>query len=290
MSRKRTMVTMLLAACTLALAACAAGTAAHRDGRDREHHGSCVTCHRTADPASDGAGGFAGGMDPSAACLDCHHYEEGHHPVEVRPAGKYLKPPAEGLPLFDGKVRCLTCHRAHTDPAQNDLSSPPHLLRSGPYQDRRQFCFQCHDAEAYLKLDPHRMLDGNGAIRDLDGKQVCLFCHGVRPDTDGDPGSVTFRADVAFLCWRCHAPMAGTFLDGHYHAKPKKRTRHTMRRTEERENVALPLARDGVITCSTCHNPHQDGVITRSAAAAGADRTRRLRMPKEQICGGCHAS
>jgi hypothetical protein len=134
------------------------------------------------------------------------------------------------------------------------------------------------------------MLSRNGTFADLDGKQVCLFCHRETPDIEGEPGEATFRADVAFLCWRCHAPMAGSFLDSHYHAKPKKKTRREMRRTEEERNIALPLDRDGVITCSTCHNPHQDGVIARKAAAAGAGQVRRLRIPKERICGGCHAA
>ena len=49
---------------------------------------------------------------------------------------------------------------------------------------------------------------------------------------------------------------------------------------------ALPLVPRSRITCSTCHNPHQEGVIFPGPAAAGADSLHRLR--DENICMGCH--
>jgi predicted CXXCH cytochrome family protein len=195
---------------------------------------------------------------------------------------------ADPLPLFDGRIRCLTCHQAHKDPQQNDLAERPMLLRGGPYPDTRQFCYRCHSREQYQQVDPHRMTGPSGEIREIDGRPICLFCHRERPEADADPDEVTFQADVAFLCGRCHAAMTGSFLNDHLHAKPKRATRREMRRTEQTRTIALPLARDGRITCSTCHNPHQEGVVMRTAARAGADRQKRLRLPKEELCGACH--
>jgi hypothetical protein len=44
-----------------------------------------------------------------------------------------------------------------------------------------------------------------------------------------------------------------------------------MHQSEERLLVILPIVPRERITCSTCHNPHQTGVIQREAAAKGAD-------------------
>ena len=59
-----------------------------------------------------------------------------------------------------------------------------------------------------------------------------------------------------------------------------------MKQAEERLLVILPLVPRGRITCSTCHNPHQQGVIQHEAAAKGAGATMKLRLPS--ICFACH--
>lgn len=253
-------------------------------------HAVCVTCHRTNDPSSDGRSQpFAGGIEPSSACLDCHHYDVNHHPVNVTPNAGSVSASQVVFPLFDGQIRCLTCHQAHSDPRHNKLNGAPKLLRGGPYPDQRALCFLCHGQDDYTKIDPHKMLSADGSVRELNGKPVCLLCHTALPDPKGDPDLVEFRADVAFLCWRCHAPMAGSFLNMHFHVKPKKPTRATIMNTESRLGIELPLARDGMLTCSTCHNPHQAGVLTRTAVQAGADAPKRLRIAAKSICEACHA-
>jgi nitrate/TMAO reductase-like tetraheme cytochrome c subunit len=136
-------------------------------------------------------------------------------------------------------------------------------------------------------MDPHRMLDSEGNVREVNGKPVCLWCHSKKPDPAVDRTTdVRFRADVGFLCWRCHPPMPGDFFDQHFLVKPSTKTLQNIRETEERLLVILPLVPRGRITCSTCHNPHQKGVIQHEAAAKGADAISRLRLPS--ICFGCH--
>jgi hypothetical protein len=253
-------------------------------------HAACVTCHRTNDPSSGGwSQPFAGGIEPSSACLDCHHYDVNHHPVNVAPKEGSAAASQTGLPLFDGQIRCLTCHQAHSDPGHNKLNGAPKLLRGGPYSDQRAMCFQCHGQDDYTMINPHKMLSADGSVRKVNGEPVCLICHTEQPDPRGDPDLVDFKADVAFLCWRCHAPMAGSFLSRHFHVKPKKPTRTAMRNTEDRLGIELPLARDGMLTCSTCHNPHQTGVLTRTTIQAGADAPKRLRIAAKSICEVCHA-
>ena len=58
----------------------------------------------------------------------------------------------------------------------------------------------------------------------------------------------------------------------------------------EKIGVKLPLYKNRV-TCATCHNPHESGVIEHAAAAKGAGNKKRLRLPGDNImmiCLGCH--
>jgi len=270
--------------------ACSLERVLNPDARVYPKHKECITCHRSpAPPASETMQPFAEGVDPSSFCLDCHHYENDHHPVNIVPGKEYSKSTMQSFPFFDGQIRCITCHQAHhTGSGEDCLSEPQKLLRGGPYSDLRDLCFKCHYQETYAKINPHIMLTQDNAIREIDGKPVCLVCHAEKPDVTGDPAKVRFRADVAFLCWRCHPSMTGTFMGQHFHVTPKRYTRAMLKKTQDERSTLLPLARDGMMTCSTCHNPHQQGVIHRAAATTGADAPRRLRMPKEAICSACH--
>ncbi len=242
-------------------------------------HTFCGSCHETDSPGSDSAL-FTPGTDPSESCFGCHDYRENHHPVDFVPPDPARIP----FPLFDGRVRCLTCHQIHGGPSHKGT---PKLLRGGPYPDRRKICFNCHSGERYAAIDPHKMLDDAGNVRDVDGKPVCLLCHSKVPDPEVDrTNDVRFRADVGFLCWRCHPPMPDPFFRQHFLVKPSAETLKNIQSAEERLMVTLPLVPRGRITCSTCHNPHQKGVIRREGAAKGADATSRLRL--SSICFACH--
>jgi predicted CXXCH cytochrome family protein len=184
------------------------------------------------------------------------------------------------FPLFEGEIRCLTCHEAH--------GGKPKLLRGGPYSDRRGICFQCHTDQEYANLNPHKMIDGQGAVKKINGEPACLFCHTTLPDATATAENITFKADVAFLCWRCHPPMQGDFFKSHFLVKPSRKAMRQMRKIEREMNVSFPLLNRDRITCSTCHNPHQKGVIVKGPAKAGEDEHDRLRMPPQMICYGCH--
>jgi hypothetical protein len=257
--------------------------------QDGSKHSACIFCHRSNDPKASGTmQPFADGVDPSSFCIDCHHDEDDHHPINMVPGKEYAKSSMQSFPLFNGQIRCLTCHQAHVDAKQKKLESPFKLLRGGPYSDVREQCFKCHYEERYAEINPHVMLTAGNAIRNIKGQPVCLVCHAEKPDPNGDPAAVTFKAGVSFLCWRCHASMMGTFMGKHFDVNPKPATMAMLRQTEVFQGIALPLSRDNRLTCSTCHNPHQEGVILSPAAAAGADARRRLRMPKGALCSACH--
>ncbi len=242
-------------------------------------HVSCGTCHLSANPRRGGVL-FAQGTDPSDTCLSCHDYKENHHPVDFTVPDATCIP----LPLFDGKIRCLTCHEIHGGP---DKTGTPRLLRNGPYPDRRTICFLCHAKDGDAAINPHRMLDESKHYREVNGKPVCLICHAKMPDPSKDyTVDVRFKADIGFLCWRCHPPMPDPFFSTHFMVKPSAKVLASMHQAEEREMVTLPLVPRGRITCSTCHNPHQAGVIQHDGAAKGADAKGKLRLPA--LCVACH--
>jgi predicted CXXCH cytochrome family protein len=242
-------------------------------------HTLCVSCHTSDSPRED-ASLFPPGIEPSSLCLNCHDYKTNHHPVDFVPPDASSIP----FPLSEGRIRCLTCHEIHGGSGHRGT---PKLLRGGPYQDRRAICFKCHPKEGYATIYPHQMIDSKGKVREVNGKPVCLLCHSKMPRSVVDrTDDVGFRADIGFLCWRCHPPMPDTFFRSHFLITPSPQTLRNMREAEERLNVTLPLVPRGRITCSTCHNPHQKGVIQHEGPAKGADTVNRLRLPS--ICFACH--
>jgi len=62
----------------------------------------------------------------------------------------------------------------------------------------------------------------------------------------------------------------------------------TMKEKEENNDFILPLDPRGRLTCSTCHNPHQPGVMVNDKAAKGAGSKNRLRLTGK--CSDCHES
>ena len=280
-------LTLLLAILLVLSSSCGLRHSINPAASHKPKHSACVTCHRTVDPSADGPAGdvFPQGSEPADFCLDCHHYSANHHPVDVQPKALSSKGTLSSFPLYDGKITCLTCHVAHVGPG---LEEPRKLLRGGPYADRRDICFRCHFAEDYAAVNPHRMLDPDGGIRQIAGEPVCLLCHREQPRRDSLPEDVTFQADIAFLCWRCHPPMPGAFLQKHFQRKPREKTRLIMQHTEHARDITLPLTGDGAISCSTCHNPHQEGVLERRPAQAGAGTPGKLRLAGGIMCSACH--
>ena len=215
----------------------------------------------------------------SSGCLGCHaSYTSNHHPVDFRPADSSKI----SLPLFDGEIRCLTCH-------EEDHKGGTNSLRGGPYAERREICFKCHSEDEYAEIDPHIMLDSEGKIATMNGKPICLVCHAVQPNPATErTEDAKFRADIAFLCWRCHAPMVNTILMDHFRLKPSLSQLRYMQEKLQQLEVTIPLVPRQRITCSTCHNPHQKGVIMYEPSAKGADSPDRLRLPPPSLCLVCH--
>jgi predicted CXXCH cytochrome family protein len=224
--------------------------------------------------------------NPSDTCKRCHKYltDGDHHPSdpEAQPVTGKAAVLDPSFPLVSGKMDCLTCHQMHSEDIH--YSGTKYFLRGGPYSDRRDICFRCHKAESYKGLNPHEQMIGKD--NDLN-RFTCLVCHLYAPDPKVDTfKTVKFRASVAFLCWRCHPPMIADFLDKHFLKVPSKKTFEEMLKGEAEYKVILPLDSKGRVTCSTCHNPHQPGVMVKEWAKKGEGAAKRLR--DQAICSVCH--
>lgn len=245
---------------------------------------SCDRCH-DSEPKK-GSPALKNKENPSLECRKCHKYnvDGDHHPTDPdnEIVGDKCATVDPDFPLVAGRMECLTCHQMHSEEVY--YSGTKYFLRGGPYQDRREICFRCHNKDSYANSNPHmEMIGKEGGLNFA----TCLVCHVVPPNPKVDTSkTVKFRASVAFLCWRCHPPMMAQFLDNHFLRKPKDATFEEMLKGEIDHRVILPLDSKGRVTCSTCHNPHQPGVMVTESAKKGAGSEKKLR--DQNICVVCH--
>jgi hypothetical protein len=245
----------------------------------------CNECHERT-PVKGGAIYLKYNGDYQLLCR-CHHgMSPGYcHPLEVnsKPSEK-LTIPAD-FPLTDGKFTCDTCHDVYRQ-CQKRLFDR-YTLRGAPYPRKTDFCYRCHDKKKYQALNAHRhqiLADGTLNIK------MCLYCHEKKPDEKTETyKEVTLIGDKRDLCRRCH-PIEGNHPGdfNHMAEPPSAKALKRMAVMETTYQIILPLAQDGKMTCVTCHNPHERGVIAADKPSAkGADSKYRERLPGI-LCIECH--
>lgn len=224
-------------------------------------------------------------------CLDCHDGKKGKaepHPIGRILAGdEFVKP--QGWPLLDGKLTCLTCHDVKlgcSHSVQRPLLNTVFLRGSGVGAPE-VFCQNCHKTELYKKYNPHIMLDSNGTAR----QGLCLFCHTKEQDrtTKLRTGKPALRSMELRQCRACHAFHVDYFQPGHVDAKippemlayiaarelvgpttrPSAELVKQLESAGTRANRMMPN-RQGKIVCTTCHNPHQEGLFSPDSVLAYA--------------------
>jgi hypothetical protein len=252
------------------------------EGRDINPHGGkifCLSCHRDT-PQPGVPVSFRKEGDASAMCQRCHEEAE-HHPLGVASSSGSWKMDFSDFPLEDESVTCVTCH----DPYECDntvTKSNPRFLRGGPYNAVEDFCVRCHEGRSVVNLNPHDQIDDAGNIR----KKQCLYCHGTMPEEGFELGPDDFTEDLKSLCFSCH-PIGPHPSGEHLREVPEEMIKN-LHDYEAERLVTLPLEANNTITCVTCHNPHERGVL-RGPAGVGADEEKRLRLATyNEICTPCH--
>jgi predicted CXXCH cytochrome family protein len=266
----------------------------------------CAACH-AGKPAK--AALRLRDADINRLCNACHDAVSPHsyiHPVGMTPSkdmqGRMPADFKQSIKRGGGKITCITCHDLPLQclpqgPQKRGLN--PLFFRAGPYRQRTDLCYRCHDPEYYQRLNAHDQVAKDGSIRE----DRCRICHSDAGDlkTARSINDVGFNVtgDLAAMCTGCHVwiPHPGTFsfrskdptnhLPNHLVVPPPDVVKQ-MRRMEKQNNIVLPLdPGTGKVFCGTCHNPHAKGVPMASLAATqGADADKRLRM--QEICLNCH--
>jgi predicted CXXCH cytochrome family protein len=248
-------------------------------------------------------------------CLSCHDGKKANaelHPIGRDPNGEGLVRPKD-WPLSKGQIGCLTCHdvllacnRTVTRSATN-----PNLLRGGDYVSVQAFCAVCHMQGPYRRRNPHRMIGTDGRIHEV----VCRFCHTrvLDRNTRQRTGSPELRTEQLALCRGCHPAHVEFRDEGHVGVKIKPDmlafmaareglppdTRPTRERVAQfkgsgaRPSCMVPNS-EGKIVCTTCHNPHQEGVFAPESPLAfgamkpvGVDRVTSWSR-SQRLCLSCH--
>jgi len=251
----------------------------------------CVECHVEAYPLEKNAQ-LRNDGNIVELCNRCHNGELATaetHPFAV-PIPDYMQQfiPSE-WPLQEQKITCLTCHNARIQMTENPLAKlvQSSFVRQPFSSSQSDFCFTCHQRIDYQTVNPHRQLDMSGAVKE----ESCLLCHQSVPNQGqtNDPATITLKSEQTRLCVSCHGgkqanhPTSGTHL-----VKMPDSMKEGFTRQSADRGVYLPLERN-TISCATCHNPHQKGVVLRKETAAGAGEPYFLRIRRgRELCITCH--
>ena len=243
--------------------------------------GQCAACHfEQGEPSFNN-------FNP-AACDACHARDavnsKIHQLNNVNISANGISVPQEFKIISPGQFDCTTCHAVvcKTDRANQTF------LRGGPYKSELDFCFTCHQTDAFQQLNPHLQVTPDGKT----DESTCLHCHLQLPDITADaPGNSAMRMDMTPTCNKCHAlhrhenQHLGKSID-----TDVKQIHQTMLATERRFELQFPLSANQEIQCNTCHYTHQRGVLNKEEVvfSGPAENQWRLRLSKEQLCLACH--
>jgi DmsE family decaheme c-type cytochrome len=188
--------------------------------------------------------------------------------------------PAQPAAMAPGSEQtCLKCHGG--DAKVMAILKSPMAVKGDP---RTPFamggCQSCHgdsaDHIAMKKAFPDIVFSGPNASPVAARNEVCLSCHqgGLRMNWQGSPHEVNNKA-----CTDCHTAHAAKDPVLVKLGQPEKCfTCHARQRAESFEYSHHPV-REGLVSCSDCHNPHGSAGDTKQLKEFSVNET----------CYNCHA-
>jgi hypothetical protein len=244
----------------------------------------CLLCHegKLDDPT---VVTIRKGGDALALCSECHKglaSRKDHHPTEVTLGEETWKLGFVNFPFSEGRLSCLTCHDEVCYIPRDPKN--PAFLREGPYASESEFCFRCHTENKAEFVNPHDQFHSVGLLK----VDTCLICHKSVPDRTGEAeGSSELIEEVTYLCKKCHSNQSPHPAVNHLIPMPRKMLQRKIA-YEDKHKASLPLRGEDEIICTTCHNPHDKGVL-RGELGVGAGEIKSLRLPDyREICAPCH--
>jgi predicted CXXCH cytochrome family protein len=279
---------------------------------EEENQVICETCHTVHGSPNESF--LIASSRNSVLCLECHHDKkiftpEGkrnpYHVINVRPAK--VKIPEEiiqkGAKLgYNGEIVCQTCHKVHNNRIERNLL----LIKK---DEKSTLCLTCHTDKQYISDTKHNLTHSAPDEKNLDGNTVaeagiCSACHLPHKSARKLIGRADFTTQI---CLSCHSKgniAEKTIPEDYTHPlnvrpyKPKGELVLTTIDVEKQE-LTLPLFnksgvqdRDGLITCTTCHDSHRwrpdstEGEIREEVQ--GDKTTSFLRKSSPDLCKECH--
>jgi len=302
-------------------------------GQTPEKSGMCGACHLVhgADKVALWARELPGKgeIKTQDLCISCHNKQgvaadkinKGYsHPVNISLKDKGMNP---DLPVYDFKGKriplqskealftCPTCHDPHQKgTARQAKMTPPRssFLRVEDGQQEK-LCRQCHVQQARIIGSDHD-LRGTGPTTKNDKGQsphesdvcgVCHLMHGAQTEnlwarkiTDK---SVFPAQELCLTCHRNNGAASKKVIGDHSHPvdiDPAKMGISTKLPLYDKQGKR---ANNGVISCLTCHNPHQWNPGNPGDHGGnnpeGNARNSFLRLevaPRPILCGNCHTT
>jgi hypothetical protein len=220
----------------------------------------------------------------------CHYETQARdlHPVDLIPSDETKKNIPEKFPLSDGNLTCDSCHDIfiQCQDIQDPYQRQKDFLRGGPYKNNMAFCFKCHDIKNFNKYNPHKQLNEKGDVI----QETCFYCHTEVPDVrkiDREHPYLIGKSTMA-LCVGCHNPVDKTSLHYRHVLKPSPSVLQKISQMEKDHNMILPLSDSGMITCTTCHDPHQYGLIPGYRSGAIDPGEEKKNQFSGNLCVKCH--
>jgi len=251
----------------------------------------------------------------SQLCLECHSDkniftpdgERNHFHVINTVPGK-VKIPEDLIKIGakvgrNGEIICQTCHKIHNNKIEKNLL----LIKTGTGES---LCLTCHTDKQYLADTKHNLNHSAPNEKNLDGKTaaeggICSPCHLPHKEArkTGEENDFTTQ-----LCLSCHSKgniAEKAFIKDYKH--PVNIHPFEISNPEvllkaigvKKKDLTLPLFskagvqdRDGLLTCTTCHDPHRwrsdstEGEIREEVK--GGPKTSFLRRPSPILCKECH--
>ena len=279
-------------------------------------HGDPVLCSSCHTSAVVGRGDLRFDGNVSQLCQSCHDGRLATrevHPVDLAPSATIAKEIPSDFPLEDGMLTCRSCHDISRGckAGQPATVSNRNLLRGARVSHRLEFCFRCHEQENYQSFNAHDQLEAGKAKTD-----TCVWCHVRVPDVDSrlkEDVSYTLRSKSFGVCNNCHVVAKDHPTgDSHMYATPSAKMMWHMSayeiqpqmhlpfkqlleyvRAANRAPRSIPLDENGRITCYSCHNPHEKGLLPNwNPRSVGAEpkqaANHRLRAHEGIVCRACH--
>ena len=256
-----------------------------RETKSINPHGGklfCLSCHPNKPASGEAAELLFGPRELDSLCTRCHP-DTDHHLLGQPSSQNTWKMDFLNYPTREGWITCITCHDPPSCQEGLDKASAI-FLRGEPYQKVTDFCRNCHEERGWEQFNPHDQIDPAGEVI----SRACLFCHADLPDpeVEYDIYSMEFNDDLSSICIQCHENFPHPDKD--HMVAPSEDVLASMKEYEERREVMLPLDFDGRLTCATCHNPHERGLLT-GPDSVGADEEKRLRLTTfNEVCTPCH--